>query len=142
MNNSRLWLAVAGAILLAIFTVSVHNGGPFQNSTPPTISTPEQPVHYGAAEWSHGPDGSGANAEEHWEKHGSEFPEFHSEQDYVRAANAFVHHPPRGTLTKRDAHGDMLFYQPSTDTFAVMDSRGEPRTFFKPDNGYAYWNRQ
>jgi pyocin large subunit-like protein len=139
MNNSRLWLVVAGAILLAVFTVSVHNGGPFQNSATQTISTPEQP---GAAEWSHGPDGSEANAEEHWKKHGREFPELHSEQDYVNAANAFVHHPPPGTLTKRDARGDMLFYQPATDIFAVMDSRGEPRTFFKPDSGYAYWNRQ
>jgi pyocin large subunit-like protein len=53
-----------------------------------------------------------------------------------------VHHPPPGTLIKHDARGDTLFYQSSTDTFAVMDSRGEPRTFFKPDNGMAYWNRQ
>ena len=139
LNNSRLWLVIAGAILLAVFAVSVHNGNPFQTSAPQAISTPSQD---GATEWSHGPDGSLANAEEHWEKHGREFPEFHSEQDYVRAANAFVHRPPPGTLIKHDARGDVLLYQPSTDTFAVMDSRGEPRTFFKPDNGMAYWNRQ
>jgi pyocin large subunit-like protein len=137
MNNSRLWLAVAGAILLAVFAVSVHNGGPFQNSAPQTIAT-----HGDMAAWSHGPDGTQANAEEHWEKHGREFPEFHNEQDYVRAANAFVHHPPPGTLIKHDARGDVLLYQPSTDTFAVMDTRGEPRTFFKPDRGMAYWSRQ
>jgi pyocin large subunit-like protein len=139
MNNPRLWLALAGAILLAVFTASVHNGGPFQNSPAQTNSAPIQP---GAIVWSHGPDGSPANAEEHWEKHGREFPGLHNEQDYVSAANTFVHHPPAGTLTKQDARGDMLFYQPSTDTFAVMDARGEPRTFFKPDNGMAYWNRQ
>jgi pyocin large subunit-like protein len=139
VNNSRLWFAVAGAVLLATIGASLHNGGPFQQPAPQTISTPAQ---YGAAVWSHGPDGSAANAEEHWEKHGREFPELHSERNYVNAANAFVHHPPPGTLIKHDAHGDMLFYQPSTDTFAVMDARGEPRTFFKPDNGFAYWNRQ
>ena len=139
MNDARLWLAVAGVILLAVFGVSLHNGGPFGYSTQQTVSTPTQS---GAAAWSHGPDGSQANAEEHWEKHGREFPQFHNEQEYVNAANAFVHHPPPGTLTKIDARGDRLFYQPATDTFAVMDARGEPRTFFKPDNGSAYWNRQ
>jgi pyocin large subunit-like protein len=139
MNNSRLWLAVAGAILLVVFATSLHRGGPFQNSTTQTISTS---VPSGAIVWSHGPDGPQANAEEHWEKHGGEFRELHSEQDYVNAANAFVHHPPPGTQIKRDARGDVLFYQPSTDTFAVMDARGEPRTFFKPDNGMAYWSRQ
>lgn len=142
MNNARLWLAAAGAILLAVTGVSLHNGGPFPSSTPSTIAAPSPPLQSSTGEWSHGPDGSLANAEEHWEKHGSEFPEFHSEMDYVRAANAFVHSPPPGTLIKHDARGDTLFYQPSTDTFAVMDRRGEPRTFFKPDNGMAYWNRQ
>src|ERR1700761_8390568 len=137
MNSPRLWFVIAGAILVAVFTVNLQNDGRFQNHAPQTISTDN-----GEFEWSHGPDGSQANAEEHWEKHGREFPELHSEQDYVSAANAFVHHPPPGALTKLDARGDMLFYQPSTDTFAVMDMRGEPRTFFKPDNGMAYWNRQ
>ena len=70
------------------------------------------------------------------------FPEDRSEADYVREANTFVHQPPPGTLTKHDARGDTLFYQPSTDIFAVMDARGEPRTFFKPDNGMTYWDRQ
>ena len=139
MNDSRFWLAIAGIILLAVLGISLHNGGPFQHPAPQTISVP---AHSGALVWSHGRDGAVENAEEHWEKHGGEFGVLHSEQDYVSAANAFMHRPPPGTLTKHDARGDTLFYQPSTDTFAVMDSRGEPRTFFKPDNGYAYWNRQ
>ncbi len=133
MNNPRLWLAVAVAIVLGAVGLSYERQGPL----------PAQPyAHDGVTLWSHGRDGARANAEEHWEKHGSEFPEDRSETDYVREANAFVHHPPPGTLIKHDARGDTLFYQPASDTFAVMDSRGEPRTFFKPDNGMAYWNRQ
>jgi filamentous hemagglutinin len=126
-------------LLLGILGASLVRSGPFQ--TEPQATT-QSISHGGAIVWSHGRDGSEANAQEHWQKHGGEFPEDHSEMDYVREANAFVHRPPPGTLAKHDAHGDTLFYQPSTDTFAVMDSRGEPRTFFKPDNGYAYWNRQ
>lgn len=137
MNNSRIWLAIAGVILLGVIGVSLERGAPFGTS-PQTISVPRD----GAIVWSHGRDGAEANAEEHWEKHAREFPEDHSEMDYVREANAFVHHPPPGTLIKHDDRGDTLFYQPSTDTFAVMDAQGEPRTFFKPDNGLAYWGRQ
>ena len=45
-------------------------------------------------------------------------------------------------LTKTNDRGDTLFYDPATNTFAVRDSDGEPRTFFRPDNGRAYWDRQ
>jgi pyocin large subunit-like protein len=137
--NPRLWPAVVGVILLGVLGLSIERGGPFQSAPQ---ATTQNASHGGAIVWSHGRDGADANAQEHWEKHGSEFPEDRSEQDYVREANAFVHRPPAGTLVKHDRRGDTLFYQPSTGTFAVMDSRGEPRTFFKPDNGYAYWNRQ
>src|ERR1700729_2169013 len=40
------------------------------------------------AVWSHGHDGASANAEEHWEKHGRDFPEIHNAQDYERAAQS------------------------------------------------------
>jgi filamentous hemagglutinin len=96
----------------------------------------------GPVVWSHGPDGAARNAQEHWEKHGAEFPEFRSAQDYENGALRFVTHPPPGTLTKTNDRGDTLYYQPSTNTFAVKDARGEPRTFFRPDNGRAYWDRQ
>jgi filamentous hemagglutinin len=139
MDNSRIWFAAAGVSLFAVLGLSIERSGPFQSAPQATVQSISRD---GTILWSHGHDGPGANAEEHWEKHGSEFPEDRSERDYVREANAFVHHPPPGTLTKHDARGDTLFYQPSTDTFAVMDSRGEPRTFFKPDNGSAYWSRQ
>jgi filamentous hemagglutinin len=92
--------------------------------------------------WSHGHDGSNANAESHWQKHGREFPEFHSAQDYQRAAQNFITTPPAGTLTKHRDNGDTLFYDPATNTFAVADRRGEPRTFFRPNGGRAYWDRQ
>jgi pyocin large subunit-like protein len=137
MNNPRIWLAAVGVIVLGVF--ALEYGGPPALSPPPL---PQNVSRSTAIVWSHGRDGAQANAEEHWQKHGGEFPEDRSERDYVREANAFVHRPPPGTLIKHDQRGDTLFYQPSADIFAVMDSRGEPRTFFKPDNGMAYWDRQ
>lgn len=136
MLNFRSLAALAAFIVVAVIAFGWHKDG---LTVPPDTYVP---APSGSASWSHGYDGSADNAEEHWQKHGSEFPGLHSERDYVNAANAFVHRPPFDALIKHDARGDTLFYQPSTDIFAVMDSRGEPRTFFKPDNGARYWARQ
>ena len=88
-------------------------------------------------------DGGGeANAERHWEKHGGEFPEYGSEQAYVAGIHAFLLHPPEGTLVKHRDNGDTLYFDPASGVFAVQASDGAPRTFFKPNNGMAYWERQ
>ena len=97
----------------------------------------------GAPLWSGGGDYSAQyNAHHHWRKHGREFPELHSEAQYVAAAHAFVSHPPPGTLSKHNGRGDTLFYDPATNTFAVRAPSGAPRTMFRPSSGMDYWNRQ
>jgi pyocin large subunit-like protein len=93
--------------------------------------------------WSPGPDGDPrANAAHHWQKHGSEFRELHSESEYIRAARAFVNHPPPGAQIKHDSRGDTLIYDPGSNTFAVRAPNGAPRTMFRPRNGRDYWERQ
>ena len=82
------------------------------------------------------------NSTEHWKKHGSQFPECKTKEQYIAAANAFITHPPKGTLAKKRDNGDTLFYNPATNTFAVRSKYGVPRTMFKPDDGMKYWNRQ
>ena len=61
---------------------------------------------------------------------------------YVKKAHAFVEHPPAGTQTLTRANGDMLFYDPKANVFAVANKAGAPRTMFKPDEGAAYWQEQ
>jgi pyocin large subunit-like protein len=39
-------------------------------------------------------------------------------------------------------NGDVLLYQASTNTFAVVSRDGAPRTLFKPRDGAAYWAEQ
>jgi pyocin large subunit-like protein len=136
-NASRSLIVTAALILAIVFGINHLSHDP--RLQPPA---PHGTIQTGTVVWSHGPDGSVANADEHWRKHGAEFPEFHSEQDYVAGALAFVTTPPPGTLIKHDERGDTLFYNPATNTFAVRDDRGEPRTFFRPDNGRAYWDHQ
>lgn len=62
--------------------------------------------------------------------------------EFVEKAHAFVHSPPRGTLTLVRANGDTLLYDPKGNVFAVKSRAGAPRTMFKPDEGMAYWEEQ
>lgn len=62
--------------------------------------------------------------------------------DFVRKAHAFVDHPPAGTQQLKRANGDVLFYDPKGNVFAVANKDGTPRAMFKPDQGAAYWDQQ
>lgn len=88
------------------------------------------------------------NAQMHFRKHGREFG-LRSADAYIAAATNFLHNPPAGTLTKKQKDGDTVRFRPDTAEFAVMDSAGTPRTYFKlnPDiHGYpsnqAYFDAQ
>jgi pyocin large subunit-like protein len=61
---------------------------------------------------------------------------------FVQKAHAFVGHPPKGTLTLTRKNGDILYYDPKGNVFAVSSKEGAPRTMFKPDAGMAYWEQQ
>lgn len=89
------------------------------------------------------------NAYRHWKDHRSDFPNLKNAAQYQKAANRFLNSPPAGTLTKTRADGDIIRYNPRTNTFAVMTKGGVPRTMFKPDpkrHGYKtnmdYFNAQ
>ena len=82
------------------------------------------------------------NASNHWDKHGKEFPGIRTKDEYVQRANEFVTNPPEGTLTRVRASGEIVYYEPKTNTFAVKNVNGAPKTMFKPKNGIIYFNRQ
>lgn len=65
-----------------------------------------------------------------------------SADDYLAKVRAFTVNTPRDTETVKRPNGDTLFYQASTNTFAVVDRDGTPRTMFKPDDGPTYWTQQ
>ncbi|WP_374275925.1 S-type pyocin family protein [Brevundimonas sp.] len=62
--------------------------------------------------------------------------------DFAGKAQAFIDAPPGGTETISRVNGDTLYYHAATNTFAVANREGVPRTMFKPDNGAAYWVEQ
>jgi pyocin large subunit-like protein len=80
-------------------------------------------------------------AERQFERDGQAF-DAKSVDQFVKKAHAFVGHPPKGTLTLTRKNGDILYYDPKGNVFAVASKEGAPRTMFKPDDGMAYWEKQ
>jgi RHS repeat-associated protein len=88
------------------------------------------------------------NAFRHFKDHGADFGARNA-VEFVEQAQQFLRSPPPGTLTRVRPNGDVVRYNPGTDTFGVMDASGAPRTLFKPDpavHGYPtnldYFNAQ
>jgi pyocin large subunit-like protein len=80
-------------------------------------------------------------AQRQFERDGAAF-DVKTLDQFVRKAHAFVGHPPKGTLTLTRKNGDILYYDPKGNVFAVASKEGAPRTMFKPDDGMAYWEKQ
>lgn len=62
--------------------------------------------------------------------------------DYLEKVEAFTTNPPRDVDRAERPNGDVLLYQASTNTFAVVSREGVPKTMFKPDDGATYWAEQ
>ena len=76
-----------------------------------------------------------------YERNGTDFGAI-SPEDFLVKVRSFTENPPAGVDTAKRPNGDTLYYQASTNTFAVVDRDGTPRTMFKPDDGPTYWAEQ
>ncbi len=81
------------------------------------------------------------SAQRQFDRNGPDF-QAGSLDDYVAKARAFVSDPPKGSLSTTRTNGDVLYYDPKSNVFAVADKDGVPRTMFKPRDGKAYWAQQ
>jgi outer membrane murein-binding lipoprotein Lpp len=61
---------------------------------------------------------------------------------YLAKVEQFTRNPPSGTDRVERPNGDVLLYQASTNTFAVVSRDGVPKTMFKPRDGANYWAEQ
>ncbi|WP_245161414.1 S-type pyocin family protein [Brevundimonas alba] len=76
-----------------------------------------------------------------FERNGADFGAA-SAEDYLAKVQAFTGRPPAGTDRVERPNGDVLLYQASTNTFAVVSRDGVAKTMFKPRDGAAYWAEQ
>lgn len=82
--------------------------------------------------------------EEHYQEHVVENGEFGdiSMEDYLQGARMLFSETPAEVQIKQEEDGDWLYYDVVTNEFGVLSADGYIRTFFKPSDGQAYFERQ
>lgn len=77
---------------------------------------------------------------EHYEKHGKEMG-YGSAEEYLAGANATINHSyVLHKVEKED--GDDVYYVESTNDLVIVSTDGYIRTYFRPDDGREYYERQ
>ncbi|MDO5516033.1 MAG: zinc-ribbon domain containing protein [Clostridium sp.] len=77
---------------------------------------------------------------DHFKKHGEEFG-YTTEKQYVEGANKVINSSASlHKLEKED--GDDVYYLKDTNEFVIVSTSGFIRTYFKPQDGINYFNRQ
>lgn len=78
--------------------------------------------------------------EEHYEKHGKAMG-YSREEDYLAGANTVVA-DPKALHKKEKEDGDDIYFLEKTGELVVVSTDGYIRTYFQPEDGIAYYNRQ
>jgi hypothetical protein len=79
---------------------------------------------------------------EHFQKHGAEFGEI-SEEEYLRRAQQLRDRPAGGEILESIRQdGVITRFDRSTGAFLAVDPDRTIRTFFRPNDGEAYFQRQ
>lgn len=78
--------------------------------------------------------------ESHCEKHGKEMG-FASSEEYEMAASDVINDPKSLHKTEKE-DGDDIYYKEDTNEFVVVSTDGYVRTYFNPDAGKKYFDRQ
>ncbi|MBR5407724.1 MAG: hypothetical protein IK111_08780 [Lachnospiraceae bacterium] len=77
---------------------------------------------------------------EHYEKHGIDMG-FKSAQEYEEAASKAALNPDALHKTEKE-DGDDVYYVAATNEFVIVSTDGYIRTYFNPDSGIKYYNKQ
>ncbi len=82
--------------------------------------------------------------EQHFEKHGAEFKDdfgYKDAKEYEKGASDVINNS--GALHKTEKEdGDGVYYIEATNEFVVLSKDGYIRTYFRPDSGKKYYDKQ
>ena len=78
--------------------------------------------------------------EDHFEKHGNEFG-YKSKEEYLKGANEVINSPTSKHKTEAE-DGDEIYYDEEKNEIVFVSTDGYIRTYFKPNDGINYYNRQ
>ncbi len=114
--------------------VTTASGAPSPNRSPPSTGTASRGDSPGFTSRQH--------LEEHFEKHGAEFPGLDMSA-YLRAAQTLRDEPAgANVLELRRDDGVVTRFDKTSGAFLAVNRDGTIRTFFRPNDGEAYFRRQ
>ncbi|MGV3711321.1 MAG: hypothetical protein ACO1Q7_21045 [Gemmatimonas sp.] len=140
--------------MLAWLTVQGRLGAPSSASAPPPPVVQEIPAP-SAAESPRAPASAGSTAisgkgfrdqerlDDHFAKHGAEFPGL-NKREYLAMAQQLRDAPAGNSVLEvvRPSDGVVSRFDKSSGAFIAFERDGTIRTFFKPNDGEAYFRRQ
>jgi pyocin large subunit-like protein len=145
-RSSVAVLSLLLAVLLAVFLPrSVQHRSPVAVTSAPTTTGAAPPAATGPGDANSRADVGFASAErmrEHFAKHGREFGAS-SAEEYVRLAQVLRDRPAGGDVLEAvRADGVATRFDRASGAFLAFDADGTLRTFFRPNDGEAYFRRQ
>ena len=128
MNRKPAILVIVSAVILLLYVaVQLYPG---------TVRTPSAPIAQTASLHFR----NSKLLMQHFEKHGKDMG-FTSASEYEKAAAAAAANP--NALHKIESDdGDDVYYVKATNEFVVVSTDGYIRTYFLPDSGIKYFNKQ
>jgi len=81
---------------------------------------------------------------QHFEKHGGEFTKdfgYKDASEYEQGASDVINNPDALHKTEKE-DGDGIYYIEATNEFVVLSTDGYIRTYFRPDSGKKYYDKQ
>jgi len=82
--------------------------------------------------------------DQHFEKHGAEFKDdfgYKNASEYEKGASDVINNSSALHKTEKD-DGDYVYYIVATNEFVVLSKDGYIRTYFRPDQGKKYYDKQ
>ena len=148
-----MFRTLLGLVLAAITSGAAACGGGGQSTAErntsqtvsaagPQPSTPAATVERSAITRPNVGFRSRAQFNEHFQKHGAEFGRV-TQQEYLRAAQTLRDAPVGGAIEEiRRPDGTVSRFDRASGAFIAFNADGTIRTFFKPNDGEAYFRRQ
>ena len=131
-NKTILWIIVVLAILVLVFGCNKAKNQESEQPQTTTASTQPANSEYKFRSYD--------RLKEHYQKHGR-YMGFDSAEEYLAGANAVISNPDALTKTEKE-DGDYLYYVEDTNEFVVLSTDGYIRTYFCPDSGKRYFDKQ
>lgn len=77
---------------------------------------------------------------EHFQKHGADF-DYSTKEEYEAGANRVITSSDALHKTEKE-DGDDVYYLENSNEFVIVSTDGYIRTYFKPDSGIEYYDKQ